>query len=102
MSNTRCLFIVTNDRLILGRGNRHLKIIGHSEIERESVTGGGVFQQNKTHFILFGESFDFGKFDIDLVKQHIENKEVYWFKRKHEEFTFEIDYDRKEKDSDRF
>jgi hypothetical protein len=64
--------------------------------------GGGIFQQNEMHFTLFGESHEFGKFDIDIVNKHINNKETYWELGKQTELTFDIDVDRVETDADAF
>jgi hypothetical protein len=79
------------------------KLAERCNIEERFITfGGGVHEQQKTHFILFGESGDFGRFDSDIVKMHIDNKDVYWFGIKKPDFTFEIDENREEKESDKF
>ena len=104
MGDTRKLFVVTDDGIHLGRESLHKKLVENCGIEDRRVTfGGGCFEQKDgRHFILFGESGDFGKFAHEIVNIHIKNKNVYWYNRRYEEFTFEIDLDREEKQSDRF
>jgi hypothetical protein len=103
MSDLRRLFIVTDDGIHLGRASRHKELAEKSGIEERRITfGGGAHEQKDSHFILFGESYDYGRFASDIVKMHIENKAVYWFKHKYEDFTLEIDESREEKESDKF
>lgn len=103
MGDTRKLFIITDHGIHLGREVLHKKLVENCGLEDRMVTlGGGCFEQKGRHFILFGESGDFGKFCHEVVEIHIKNKDVYWYKRKYEDFTFEIDLDREEKASDRF
>lgn len=102
MIDTRKLFIVTDYGIYLGRESFHKKLAKLCEISDHSIIGGGVFEQKGTHFILFGNSGDFGKFSIDITQYHINNKSVFWYSKKQEKFTFEIDYYREEKESDKF
>jgi len=99
---TRQLFIVTEEKLVLGRRKFHKDLASDCNIEKSDILGGGAFEQNETHLTLFGESFDFGKFNTDSVNNHIQNKNVFWLRRKNDRFTFDIDEDRIETDADAF
>jgi len=106
----RNLFIVTDDGIFLGRGSRHKELAKRLGIEERFLLGGGVFDQRSKDdtFILFGESFDFGKCDKDFLEMFIGEDKVHWFKSKlgktrgGESVRFEVDEIREEKDSDQF
>ena len=98
----RLLFLVTADKIVLGRTQMHKRLADDCDIPREEILGGGAFQQKGTHFILYGTSHDFGKFDHQKVLNLIESEDVYWFIRKQPGFTFEFDLERKETPNDRF
>ena len=103
MSDVRRLFIVTDDGIHLGRASFHKVLAKYSDVDERQITfGGGAHEQKGKHFILFGESGDFGKFAEDIVEMHIKNGDVYWYSMKREDFTFEIDMNREEKEADRF
>jgi len=99
----RSLFIVTEDKLILGRDNMHSDLAEESDIDRKDILGGGAFEQKgPTHFILYGESHDFGRFNVATVQKHIKNEDYYWYTEKYADFTFEYDLEREETIKDEF
>ncbi len=105
MSDLRNLFIVTDDGIFLGRGTRHNKLAKRLNIEERLLLGGGVFDQRSKHdtFILFGESWDFGKCDKEFLEHFINKEKVFWLKRNlAKDYTFEVDDVREEKGSDRY
>jgi hypothetical protein len=100
---TRNLFIVTQDKLILGRANMHADLADDCEIDHKDIKGGGAFQQkDKSHFILFGESHQFGRFNVATTNNHIKNGTHSWFLHTYPDFTFEFDLEREETEADRF
>jgi hypothetical protein len=104
MSDLRNLFIVTEKGVFIGRGKLHKDLAKSCNVAEHLISyGGGVFDQrsNKDSWILFGKSFDFGKFDTEMLTHFIKTKEVFWLRRKLDQ-TFVIDEDRIEKESDRF
>ena len=99
----RQLFIVTDNGIYFGRGKFHKELAERVSVEKEWIIGGGIFEQGKEKWILFGESHDFGKVDKDLLELFIEEKKLFWFNRPLPlDVPFEIDEDREEKPSDEF
>jgi len=99
----RQLFIVTDNGIYFGRDNLHKNLAERISIKKEHILGGGVFQQGKDQWILFGESQDFGKFDTELLQLFIDEKKLFWFKSPLPfEVEFIIDEDRVETSSDEF
>lgn len=93
----RNLFIVTVNGIYIGKDTLHKNLAKRCAIDAKYIIfGGGMFEQHGTHFILFGSSYDFGEFDKYLVESHIKNNNIYWFNKKYEKFTVEIDLNRVE------
>lgn len=101
---TRNLFIVTDDGVFMGRDNFHKNLAKDLEIDKRAILGGGVFDQRtkKGTIIFFGKSFDFGKFDTELLQHFINEGKVFWYIRPLTGHEFEIDEVREEKESDAF
>ncbi len=102
--STRNLFIITDKGVFIGRATFHKVLAEHCGIRECEIThGGGVFDQrtDENEWVLFGQSFDFGKFDVDMLEHFIGTGEVYWLRRKFDK-KLKIDVERVEKDSDAF
>ncbi len=107
----RNLFIITDDGIFMGRERLHKNLADKLKIPHNHILhGGGVFDQRtkaeENKWILFGQSFDFGKYDEEMIQYFIDRNEVFWMKkplgRWFDGVTFEIDHERTEKDSDAF
>ena len=68
-------FIVESDELIIGKCTFHKELAEN----KDNVKGGGWFNydHSKKTFTFFGESHDFGKAEIEDIKEAIENDKVY-------------------------
>lgn len=106
MSDLRNLFISTEKGLFFGRAEFHKDLAKMCDIPEYLISfGGGVFDQRSdpNKWILFGESFDFGKFDPDMINFFINVGEVYWLSEHRKlDKRFAIDTERKEAESDKF
>jgi hypothetical protein len=69
-------FIVEGNNLIIAKCTYHKQLV----TDKDQVKGGGMWMLDmaKKEFLLYGDSFDFGRASIEELKVCIESGNVFW------------------------
>lgn len=87
MSDVFPKFIIENDAMVIGKCTYHKQLLVN-ENDKENIKGGGwwrVDKDNPRHFILHGDSHDYGKASIEDIKNCLSSNKV--FDNKYTEIT---------------